>query len=392
MSVTTKTSNSTSTTIAKPATRSIAVLPLRVFLGLTFVDAGLGKLLSPAYLGSGPQSFAAQARGFAHGSPIGWLVRAAALGHPTPAGLLLALAELAIGMLTLLGLTSRPAATGGLALSLAFFLTASWHTRPFFYGPDLPFAIGWLTLLLAGDAGLPSLDRRLSRRQRALAGLADDREVAVPLDRAQQVCAAAHPQGRCPGATGRACRGEQCPLVPYAPGPVAFDAGRRALLARGALAGGALVVTGLLGGALAAGERLLGSAESLGGTRALPAPTTGPSAPRTTTARGRPTGTRIGSLTDIPVGQAAGFTTPTGLPAVAVRLGQRRVVAYSAVCTHAGCTVAYDDNTRLLACPCHGAEFDPAQNATAVAGPTSTPLPPIPLDVGPDGGLYLPKR
>jgi nitrite reductase/ring-hydroxylating ferredoxin subunit len=106
-----------------------------------------------------------------------------------------------------------------------------------------------------------------------------------------------------------------------------------------------------------------------GGTRALPAPTTGPSARRTTTARGRPTGTRIGSLTDIPVGQGAGFTTLTGLPAVAVRLGQRRVVAYSAVCTHAGCTVAYDGNTRLLACPCHGAEFDPARNAAAVAGP-----------------------
>jgi thiosulfate dehydrogenase [quinone] large subunit len=90
------------------------------------------------------------------------------------------------------------------------------------------------------------------------------------------------------------------------------------------------------------------------------------------------------------VGQAAAFTTRTGQPAVAVRLGQRRVVAYSAVCTNAGCTVGYDSGARLLACPCHGAEFDPARGGAAVAGPTSTPLPSITLHVGSDGGLYLP--
>src|SRR6266511_629140 len=81
-------------------------------------------------------------------------------------------------------------------------------------------------------------------------------------------------------------------------------------------------------------------------------------------------GTRIGSLGDIAVGHAAAFTTPSGRPAVAVRLGERQVVAFSAVCTHAGCTVGYDSGSRLLACPCHGAEFDPARGAGAVARPT----------------------
>jgi thiosulfate dehydrogenase (quinone) large subunit len=383
----------TSTPIPRPATRSIALLPLRLFLGATFVDAGLGKLFSAAYLGAGPQGFAAQARGFAHGSPIGWLVRAVALRHPTPAGLLLALAELAIGVLTLVGLTSRLAATGGLLLSLMFFLTASWHTRPFFYGPDLPFAVGWLVLVLAGDAGLPSLDRRLARRQRALAGLGDDHEVALPIDRVQQVCAAADGRGRCAGASGRACRGRQCPLLPHPPGPVAFDASRRALLARGALAGATLAVTGVLGGAIAGAERVLGSDGTPGGgVRALPSPATHPPARQDTPSRRQPSGTRIGSLSDIPMGQAARFTAPNGEPAVAVRLAQRRVVAYSAVCTHAGCTVAYDSSSRLLACPCHGAEFDPARDAAAVAGPTNSPLPSIALQVGSDGGLYLPSR
>jgi thiosulfate dehydrogenase (quinone) large subunit len=384
-------STAPSTPIGRAATPSVAILPLRLFLGATFVDAGLGKLLSAAYLGSGPQGFAAQARGFARGSPIGWLVRAAALRHPTPAGLLLAVAELAIGLLTLAGLTSRAAAAGGLALSFTFFLTASWHTRPFFYGPDLPFAAGWLVLLLAGHAGLPSLDRRLARRQRALAGLGDDHEVAVPLDRVQQLCAAAARGGRCPGTAGRACRGQQCPLIPRPAGPVAVDATRRALLVRGGLAGAALVVTGVLGTSAAAVERLLGSgADGGGGLASLPPRVTRPPT-RQATPSSRPSrGTRIGGLSDIPVGQAAAFTTPGGRPAVAVRLGERRVVAYSAVCTHAGCTVGYDPGTRLLACPCHGAEFDPARGAAAVGGPTSIPLPSISLQVGTDGGLYLP--
>src|SRR6266496_3194 len=294
-----------STTLARPATRSLAIVPLRVFLGATFVDAGLGKLLSAAYLGTGPRGFAAQARGFARGSPIGWLVRAVALPHPMAAGLLLAVAELAIGLLTLVGLASRAAAAGGLALSFTFFLTASWHTRPFFYGPDLPFAAGWLVLLLAGDAGLPSLDRRLARRQRALAGLGDDCEVALPLDRVQQVCAVADPSGRCAGAAGRTCRGQQCPLFPQEPGPVAFDAGRRALLARGALAGVVLVGTGVLGAAIAAAERLLGSDGATGGIASLPSQPTRPPARRTSPSSRAPAGTRIGSLSDIAVGQAA---------------------------------------------------------------------------------------
>jgi thiosulfate dehydrogenase (quinone) large subunit len=174
---------------------------------------------------------------------------------------------------------------------------------------------------------------------------------------------------------------------------VAVDAGRRALLARGALAGVVLVGTGVVGAAIGAAERLLGSEETGGsGVRTLPAPATTPRAHQANPSgrRTRAAGTRIGSLGDIPVGQAAAFTTHGGEPAVAVRLGQRRVVAYSAVCTHAGCTVSYDSGSRLLACPCHGAEFDPARGATPVAGPAATALPAITLHVAADGGLYLP--
>jgi len=175
---------------------------------------------------------------------------------------------------------------------------------------------------------------------------------------------------------------------------VAFDASRRALLVRGALAAVALTVTGVVGGGVAAAERLLGGeADGGGGLASLPSqPTqsTRPSARRATPSHKPPSGTRIGSLGDIAVGHAAAFTTPSGRPAVAVRLGERQVVAFSAVCTHAGCTVGYDSGSRLLACPCHGAEFDPARGAAAVAGPTSIPLPAITLHLATDGGLYLP--
>jgi thiosulfate dehydrogenase [quinone] large subunit len=82
-------------------------------------------------------------------------------------------------------------------------------------------------------------------------------------------------------------------------------------------------------------------------------------------------------LSRVPVGEAAAFTAPSGDPAVLVRLAQNDVVAFSRVCTHAGCSVGYDQNSRLLVCPCHGAEFDPARGARPVAGPTFTPLPAI---------------
>ena len=51
------------------------------------------------------------------------------------------------------GLLFRPAAVGGFALSILFWLTASWTTTPYYYGPDLPYALGWLTLALAGTGG-----------------------------------------------------------------------------------------------------------------------------------------------------------------------------------------------------------------------------------------------
>jgi Rieske Fe-S protein len=71
----------------------------------------------------------------------------------------------------------------------------------------------------------------------------------------------------------------------------------------------------------------------------------------------------------------------TGEPAVLVRTEEGELFAYSAVCTHQRCTVAYRQDTRTLVCPCHGSVFDPADGAKVEAGPTPRPLPKVPIEV-----------
>jgi len=73
------------------------------------------------------------------------------------------------------------------------------------------------------------------------------------------------------------------------------------------------------------------------------------------------------------------FEDAGGNPAVLVRLRSGKFVAYSAVCPHQGCMVAY--RYGQLACPCHGSIFDPASNARVVMGPARRPLLKIPVEV-----------
>jgi Rieske Fe-S protein len=109
-------------------------------------------------------------------------------------------------------------------------------------------------------------------------------------------------------------------------------------------------------------------------------PSAGPASP---TIRGTP----ITSLDRLRVGDAVEFSDPAQGPAVLVRLSKSGVAAYSRVCTHAGCLVDYDPQARLLVCPCHGAEFDPAHSAQPVAGPAFLPLARIPIAVDASGTI-----
>jgi rieske iron-sulfur protein len=58
------------------------------------------------------------------------------------------------------------------------------------------------------------------------------------------------------------------------------------------------------------------------------------------------------------------------------------LVAYSAICTHAQCTVsAWMPDSRVLHCPCHQSEFDPRHDAKVVGGPAPRPLAALPLKI-----------
>ena len=92
-------------------------------------------------------------------------------------------------------------------------------------------------------------------------------------------------------------------------------------------------------------------------------------------------GTAIASESEVAPGSAYKFED-SGNPALLVHLENGDFVAYSAVCTHQGCKVAYQDGN--LACPCHGSTFDPANGASVVTGPATRPLPEIPVKV--EGG------
>jgi thiosulfate dehydrogenase [quinone] large subunit len=81
---------------------------------------------------------------------------------------------------------------------------------------------------------------------------------------------------------------------------------------------------------------------------------------------------------------AVAFRGEYNAPGVLVRLPDGEYRAFDATCTHHGCTVAYIPAKNHLVCPCHGAEFDPAQGAAVVSGPAPSALYEYPLTI--EGG------
>jgi len=84
--------------------------------------------------------------------------------------------------------------------------------------------------------------------------------------------------------------------------------------------------------------------------------------------------------TSLAIGETFSFTSKSGSPAVLFK-SKTGVYAYSAVCTHEGCTVQYNSAARNLQCACHGAVFDPESDGSALSGPTNKPLPKIKVAV-----------
>jgi thiosulfate dehydrogenase [quinone] large subunit len=319
----------TSSLLQSWARQSWQLRILRGFLGGTFVIAGVQKLADPNFLHSGsPDYIGEQLKAFAHGSPIGPFLSIAA-HFALLTGIAVALIEMAVGLGTLLGVAPMTFAALGLGLNLVLVLSATWHVHPYFLGSDSIYAVAWGAYLV----GLVDAKRRAVRAAQSVGS--------------------------------RRARARQME-----------ELGRREFL-RGALVGLGSLMLGSVAFALEGRERAVADP---------PVPSSAPSTSPTptitkSTHHAKPTtpppGTSIASLDNLPIGSAVNFDDPAQGPSVLVRLAQDQVAAYSRVCTHAGCLVDYDRSSKLLLCPCHGAEFDPSQDGQPVAGPAFSPLPSI---------------
>ena len=112
--------------------------------------------------------------------------------------------------------------------------------------------------------------------------------------------------------------------------------------------------------------------------------------PATTPTPGPFSGQLLANATNIPLNQSLTFNDPTMGPIVVIHLDNGQFVAYSAICTHAGCQVQFDPSARDIACPCHGAVFDPYNSAQVVGGPAPYPLQKVPIQYDAStGNIYL---
>jgi thiosulfate dehydrogenase [quinone] large subunit len=364
-----------------------ALLPLRAFLGATFAFAGLQKLANPTFFdANSPSSIQAQLIASIRISPLHDL-----LGHllrfAVPIGIVIALAELAVGLGALLGLWTRVAAAGGMLLACTLFLTVSYHSSPYYTGADIVFVFAWIPLVLAGSGGVLSVDALIAARVSEEYDFGPPAVVPVRFSLVQRACGQ-YQNDTCAARKGAPCDVRDCPFLLSDParrresltqrGPDEVD---RRTVVLGGSAVAAATVAGVVVAAAAAGlGRAAGEAKSPGsqtvtlgpshpgsaGGRSSTTSSTTSSTPRTQASTTTvPAGTSIGTASQVPVGGAARFTDPqTGDPGLVLQPTKGQFVAYDAVCPHVGCTVGYSSAAKLIVCPCpgsSGAELHPCR-------------------------------
>ncbi|MBD7950242.1 Rieske (2Fe-2S) protein [Oerskovia rustica] len=133
---------------------------------------------------------------------------------------------------------------------------------------------------------------------------------------------------------------------------------RRSLLVSAGTGAGALVLAACSGGG--------------GGT----AGTTGEGGATSATSAA-PSGTVVTATGDVPVGGAVSVQVD-GAPYLVTQPEEGTFEAFSAICTHQGCTVAPGDGE--LDCPCHGSRFD-LSTGDVLGGPAPSPLPRLAVTV-----------
>ncbi|MFJ7043967.1 DoxX family protein [Streptomyces sp. NPDC101112] len=139
----------------------VVLLPLRVFLGFISVYAGMGKLCDPHYFDGGKRGSMVKWLNTLHPWEVAEPLRQFALEHPVGSGLVIAFAQVVVGVLTIFGLWQRVAAGFGVLLSAALLVTVSWKTVPVYETPDIIYLAAWSPLVIAG-APVYSVDGRLA--------------------------------------------------------------------------------------------------------------------------------------------------------------------------------------------------------------------------------------
>lgn len=80
------------------------------------------------------------------------------------------------------------------------------------------------------------------------------------------------------------------------------------------------------------------------------------------------------SIEAIPLGQGA-VVDENGQKVAVYKDQSGTVTKHSAVCTHMGCIVGWDDSEHLWQCPCHGSQYN--KDGKVVHGPAKRDLPKV---------------
>lgn len=295
------------------------LLPLRGFLAFVFIYAGLSKIADRRFLdATSPLSMHSSVAAIRSTSPIGGLLGPVE-AHSFGFGVLMAAAELAVGLGMLLGLFTRVAAAGGMVLALSLWLTVSWGAQPWFTSADVVYLFAFTPVLIAGAGGVLAADAWLERAREAHPGVGEDRT-------------------------------------------------RRSLLA-----GAVAVVAAVLLGGSALFRRSASSTSQAGNSpdQSNPGPTAPPSS-------GGGSGAVLTSATKVPVGGAHQATdSSTADPVWVLQLQKGKFTAYDAICPHQGCPVSFLSAGEGFACPCHGSRFD--SQGHVLNGPAQRGLTQIPV-------------
>ncbi len=95
--------------------------------------------------------------------------------------------------------------------------------------------------------------------------------------------------------------------------------------------------------------------------------------PQTRQASGEQGRQRVGSLAEVQA--SGGLVVAAGSQPIVLTYSQQAGVrAFSAICTHLGCVVQWE-NAGFIQCPCHDGRFN-GQTGAVISGPPPSPLPP----------------